>query len=296
MATDTTASEATTASPSSATVVDKAKLGGWEIFSLLLALGSDLARPLGNYAVYFAIAGLIILVIAHQLRRYSLAKKVRLHAGFFTGLMAVIWGLQFFATPQSADVPRGATVFLLPALGPVQTSVLPLDPQRKSLLGFQDKIRLGSDSERVASARAAYLASEDSTAKRAMIEAMMESGNGALQQTAILLRLAERDGDNLALAPINRDADDALSRRLLSYSFRVRRVDVDSGGIELLGDGYGSNGTVSRQGIAMQVYIDLTPNDRRLMRVDLAPADGLRLIGKARLDSGEAVDVELPLF
>src|SRR3546814_3826583 len=46
----------------------------------------------------------------------------------------------------------------------------------------------------------------------------------------------------------------------------------------------------------MQLYIDDVPEGRKLMFVELAPGKDMQLTGTARLDSGETVAVEMPLF
>src|SRR3546814_20385180 len=97
-----------------------------------------------------------------------------------------------------------------------------------------------------------------------MLDAMLQSDNAALQQGAILMQLAERRGDRLTLVPSRRDVTDILSRRLLSYSFKVSRVDVDSGELDLVGDGFGSDRPVSLPGITVELYIAYVPEGSKL--------------------------------
>lgn len=271
--------------------------GMWEGLALLLGLAGDIAKPVGNYSLWLLVAAAALTGVLFTLRRFPKARIAMFHSGFATVLMAVIWATQTFGTSMNGGASeRGALVTFAPVLAPVQTKILPLPSDRKTLMRFQDAIASGTDNERVADARALYLATEDKALRRGMIEAMMASGNVALQQTATLIRLSEREGDRLVLAPVSRDATDALSRRLLSFNFVVRRVDVDSGALRLVGDGFESDGTVSRQGTVLQLYIDLPEQNRQLMTVDLKPDAQLRLTGTARLDNGSKAAVELPLF
>lgn len=273
------------------------KPGIWEGLALLLGLAGDVAKPVGDYSLWLLVAAVALTAIFFFLRRFGSARTAMFHSGFAAVLMAVIWLTQTFATPERGNADeRGAIVTFAPVLAPLQTKILPLPSDRKTLLAFQDAIASGSDNERVADARELYAATEDRSLKRGMIEAMMTSGNAALQQTATLMRFAERERDGLVLAPISRDATDALSRRLLSYNFKVRHADIDSGGLRLIGDGFESNGTVSRQGTVLQLYIDMPEQGRQLMTVDLKPDRDLRLTGTARLDNGSKAAVELPLF
>ncbi|MBA3940993.1 MAG: hypothetical protein C0520_07265 [Sphingopyxis sp.] len=292
----TAAAATATAAPSKETK-GGFRLGLWEGLALLLGLAGDIAAPIGNYSLWLMIGAAALTGLLFLLRRFAHARTAMLHSGFATALMAVIWLTQTFATPQGSNLQeRGALVSFAPVLAPFQTTILPLSDDRKALMAFQDAIASGSDNERVAEARDQYANTQDRAVQRGMIEAMMGSGNAALQQTATLIRFQERERDGLVLAPISRDATDALSRRLLSYNFRVREADIDSGGLRLLGDGFESSGTVSRQGTVLQLYIDMPDSPRQLMTVDLAPGADLRLTGTARLDNGAKAAVELPLF
>ena len=76
----------------------------------------------------------------------------------------------------------------------------------------------------------------------------------------------------------------------------MRRYHFENGALRLVGDGFESDGTVSRQGTVLQLYIDLPEQNRQLMTVDLKPDAQLRLTGTARLDNGSKAAVELPLF
>lgn len=271
--------------------------GMWEGLALLLGLAGDIAKPVGNYSLWLLLGAAALTSALFALRRFPKARVAMFHSGFATALMAIIWATQTFATEQKGNASeRGALVTFAPVLAPVQTKILPLPSDRKTLMRFQDAIASGTDNERVADARELYLATEDKALRRGMIEAMMASGNAALQQTATLIRLSERERDRLVLAPLSRDVTDALSRRLLSFNFVVRQVDVDSGALRVVGDGFESDGTVSRQGSILQLYIDMPGESRQLMTVDLKPDANLRLTGTARLDNGSKAAVELPLF
>lgn len=273
------------------------RLAAWSGFSLILGLAGDMATPLGEYSLWLAVAGVVGFLICFLLRRIAFARRAMLHTGIFAAIMGLVVALQQLAPPEKDANERGLAAAFVPVIASIQTKVLPLPENQRVLLQFRDAIASGNDSDRVATAREMYQGVEDSAIRRGMIEAMMQSGNPALQQSAILMRLAERNREILSLVPVKRDATDALTRRLLSYSFRTRQVNVDSGGLELLGDGFTSNGTVSRQGITMQLYIDVAPDiPRKLMLVELKPGSDMRLTGMARLDSGEAVAVEMPLF
>ncbi|MDR6832242.1 MULTISPECIES: hypothetical protein [unclassified Sphingopyxis] len=273
------------------------KLAAWSGFSLILGLAGDMATPIGNYSLWLMAAGIVGFVLCFLLRRMSFARRGMFHTGIFALIMGTIWGLQQFAVPEEAGVERGATVAFLPILAPIQTKILPLPQSQKLLLQFQDSIAKGSDSERVAAARELYAATGDAALHRGMIETMMGSGNPALQQSATLLRLAERKRDRLTLLPIDRDTNDPLARRLLSFSFEVRDVDVDSGALDLRSSSSRSFGTVTRQGTTMQLPIIVAENSGwQDMLVDLKPGNDMRLTGKARLETGEVVAVELPLF
>ncbi len=273
------------------------KLAAWSGFSLILGLAGDMAKPIGNYSLWLMAAGIAGFIFCFALRRASFARRGMFHTGIFALIMGTIWGLQQFAVPEDKGNERGATVAFLPILAPIQTKILPLPQNQKLLLQFQDAVAKGSDSERVAAARELYAATEDAALHRGMIEAMMGSGNPALQQSATLLRFAERTRDRLTLPPIDRDKDDPLSRRLLSFSFEVRDVNVDSGALDLRSSSSRSFGTVTRQGTTMQLPIIVAEGGRfQEMLVDLKPGNDMRLTGKARLETGEVVAVELPLF
>lgn len=272
------------------------KLAAWSGFSLILGLAGDMATPVGQYSLWFAIAGIAALVICFLLRRIRFARRAMFHSGVFAAIMSAIVALQYLSPPEKDAEERGIAAAFVPALASIQTKVLPLPENQRLLLQFQNAIGSGGDSERLASARELYEGTEDKALRRGMLDAMLQSDNAALQQGAILMQMAERRGDRLTLVPSSRDATDILSRRLLSYSFKVSRVDVDSGALDLLGDGFGSDGTVSRRGITMQLYIDDVPEGRKLMFVELAPGKDMQLTGTARLDSGETAAVEMPLF
>lgn len=273
------------------------RLAAWSGFSLVLGLAGDMATPLGKYSLWLAIAGVAGFLLCFLMRRVGFARRAMFHTGIFAAVMTAIVVLQQLAPPKKDADERGFAAAFVPVIASIQTKVLPLPENQRMLLQFRDAIASGSDGDRVATARELYQGVEDSAIRRGMIEAMMQSDNPALQQSAILMRLAERNYESLSLVPVKRDASDVLTRRLLSYAFRTRQVNVDSGGLELLGDGFTSNGTVSRQGITMQLYIDVAPDvPRKLMLVELTPDTEMRLTGMARLDSGEAVAVELPLF
>lgn len=272
------------------------KLAAWSGFSLVLGLAGDMATPIGKYSLWFAIAGIAALIICFLLRRINFARRAMFHSGVFAVIMSAIVALQYLSPPEKEAEERGIAAAFVPALASIQTKILPLPENQRLLLQFQNAIGSGGDSERLASARELYDGTEDRALRRGMLEAMLQSDNAALRQGAILMQLAERRGDRLTLVPSRRDATDILSRRLLSYSFKVSRVDVDSGALDLVGDGFGSDGTVSRRGITMQLYIDDVPEGRKLMFVELTPGKDMQLTGTARLDSGETAAVEMPLF
>lgn len=272
------------------------KLAAWSGFSLILGLAGDMATPIGKYSLWLAIAGIAALAICFLLRRIRFARRAMFHSGIFAAIMTAILALQYLSPEKEQVEDRGITATFLPIAASIQTRILPLPENQRMLLQFQNAIGSGGDNERLASARELYDGVQDRALRRGMLEAMLQSGNAALQQGAILMRLAERRGDHLTLVPSERDASDILSRRLLSFSFKVSRVDVDSGALYLLGDGFGSDGTVSRRGITMQLYIDNVPEGRKLMFVELTPAKDMQITGTARLDSGETVKVEMPLF
>lgn len=301
MSIENAAAAAPTTAPAAQVATDKSKggdkLAAWSAFSLILGLAGDMAKPIGNYSLWLMAAGIVGFGVCFALRRASFARRGMFHTGIFAIIMATIWGLQQFAVPEDKGDERGAAVAFLPILAPIQTKILPLPQNQKLLLQFQDAIAKGSDSERVAAARELYAATEDPALHRGMIEAMMGSGNPALQQSATLLRFAERKYDRLTLPPIDRDRDDPLSRRLLSFSFEVRDVDVDSGALDLRSSSSRSFGTVTRQGTTMQLPIIVAEGGSfQEMLVDLKPGQDMQLTGKARLGTGEVVAVELPLF
>ncbi|WP_428627696.1 hypothetical protein [Sphingopyxis sp.] len=302
MSTESGTATVAAATPVAAAADNQSKAGGdklaaWSGFSLILGLAGDMATPIGNYSLWLMAAGIAGFVLCFLMRRIAFARRGMFHTGIFALIMGTIWGLQQFAVPKDTGVERGATVAFLPILAPIQTKILPLPQSQKLLLQFQDAIANGSDSERVAAARELYAATEDTALHRGMIETMMGSGNPALQQSATLLRFAERKFDRLTLPPIDRDKNDPLSRRLLSFSFEVRDVDVDSGALNLRSSSRRSYGTITRQGTTMQLPIVVVDGGNfQEMLVDLKPDKDMRLTGKARLETGEVVAVELPLF
>lgn len=271
------------------------RLATWSALSLVLGLAGDMAKPIGQYSLWLAIIGLAGFILCFMLRRRPFARRTMFHTGIFSVIMAAIVALQYFTPPEKGAEERGVAAAFVPVIASVQTRVLPLTESQRTLLQFKDAIASGSDGDRVATARELYTATEDSAQQRGMIEAMMQSGNAALRQSAILFRLSERQGNYLSLTPVNRDANDELTRMLLSYSFKISRVNIDSGAVSLWGAAP-SNGTVTRQGITMQLYINMPSEGRKLMLVELTPDKDMKLTGTARLDSGAAVAVELPLF
>lgn len=276
------------------------KLAAWSLVALLLGIAGDLVEPLGNVAIWLLAGGGLVMVLSFVLGGpLKFVRRIRLHSVIFCAIMAVVVTLQLTAPAKEKAAERGAAVTYLPFLGGIQTTLLSsrLSAAEQALYRFQDALAgSGSDAARAATARQLYTAEEDATVRRGMLEAMLDSGKPELQQAAILLRLAERDEDRLQLLPVNRDASDALSRRLLSYSFRIDNVDVDSGALRLFGEYRGTDGTVTLRGISMQLHIFVSEDDHRPMTVELAPGKDRMLTGTARLDSGEAVAVELPLF
>ena len=84
-------------------------------------------------------------------------------------------------------------------------------------------------------------------------------------------------------------------RRLSSYAFRLRSVDVETGSLKLEGNNALSKGLVGSEGVEMALYIALLGKNQ-LMEVDLQPDEQMRLRGVAQVESGERIPVELPLF
>ena len=272
------------------------RLAAWSGLALVTGLAGDVAKPVGNYSIWLLAAGIAVLTLCIVLRRFALPRRAILHSSIFSAIMATIVALQYF-TPEEKDASeRGFAAAYVPLVAAVQPKILPLTEAEAAMLSFKNAISRGSDRERQANARSIINATEDMALRRSLIEELARSSDPALRQIGILYQLASRTRDRLPLMPVSRDADDPLSRRLLSYSVRVNRVDTDTGALDLNGDGWGSDGTVSRQGISMQVYIDMPDENRRSMLVELALDSDLKLVGTARLEDGQAVPVEMPLF
>ncbi|MFN4114052.1 MAG: hypothetical protein ACK4GD_08935 [Sphingomonadaceae bacterium] len=272
------------------------KLAAWSALALVTGLAGDIAKPVGNYSIWLLALGVLALAICISLRRFTLPRRAILHSSIFSAIMATIVALQYFSPEERDASERGFAAAYVPLLAAAQPHILPLTEAESTLLSFKNAISRGTEQDRQANARTILNATEDLALRRSIIEELARSSDAGLRQTGILYQLASRRGDRFPLMPINRDANDVLTRRLLSYSVRINSVNTDTGALDLSGDGWGSNGTVSRQGISMQVYIDMPDTQRESMLVELALNNELKLLGTARLDDGQKVPVEMPLF
>lgn len=264
----------------------------WAVLALFIGLIADFAEPVGALALWLFLIGLVALLLAYLVQKKG--PNFIPFAGVFTAIMAIILLLQLFASPEARGEDRGFLGSNLSPVASLQTAILPLSPNNRQLLQFGNRTNRGSDIERVEAARALYENSDDAMVRQTMLERMMQSDNAALIQTAMLLRLAEREGDMLKLVPLEADGDGILARRLESYAFRLLSVNVDSGALKLEGNAP-SAGKVDRTRIDMELYIAILgkPN---LMQVELQPSAEMKLTGTAELQTGENVAVEMPLF
>lgn len=275
------------------------KLAVWSVLALLLGIAGDLVEPLGNISAWLFMAGIALVILCFAFgKRIAFLKRARMHSSIFLAIMAAVLVLQYTAPQRETAQTRGAIVTYVPFFGSIQTSLLSskLDGAELELFRFQDTLRSASDGMRSSRARELYAKEESGAVRRGMIETMLDSGDPELQQMAILLRLYERRNSNLQLLPVNRDADDPLSRRLLGYSFYLYTVNIDSGKFDVAGADRHTDGTVTMQGVSIPLYISLDGGDAQPMSVDLKPGKNRVLTGMARLESGEKAEVELPLF
>src|SRR3546814_11478301 len=76
------------------------KLAAWSGFSLVLGLAGDMATPIGQYSLWFPVAGIIALVACFLLRRINFARRALVLSGVFAVLLSGVVVTDDLLPPQ----------------------------------------------------------------------------------------------------------------------------------------------------------------------------------------------------
>lgn len=231
----------------------------WGAVATVLGLASDLAQPIGSFALW--IFGLFVFITVLALIIRSVIPALKKHAGnlakyTFLGsiIFALVVGLQHYSEGDSGEGPqRGFLATTIEPIGEIQSVIVQsaLPPADHHEAALRQALKAKEVSEKIQLANIA-LSSPDLAFRQIAIERLYASGDDVLRQKAIIASFEDHRGKGGMPVLVVQDENNSqsLSQRLIGQSFYVVSIDAATGSFQAQVMNTVANGVISRAGIS----------------------------------------------